>query len=212
MKKPLFKRWTTYLYAFLAIVLLGIILPDPPEIEPSKVESAQSEEKSAGKKEVAAELTETEKATAEADAKAQAKKDEEAAARIAEITKRNEAEAAKKAAEQAQADADAKVTAAMAAEAEEEIMQDALQAVIALSEGVVVDIAQGPGEDWEIVYATISDAWYLAEEYEKERFAETYGAAIKAALNEKPTFVNFYDTYGKEVASEKMFGGYKIKR
>ncbi|MGF9711701.1 hypothetical protein [Paenibacillus naphthalenovorans] len=72
-------------------------------------------------------------------------------------------------------------------------------------------------EDWAMVNVVVSDGWYGAQDFEKERFAEQIGRAIGnavkgAGLHKDAAAVYFVDTYGKTVASPKVFGGYDIKR
>lgn len=101
-----------------------------------------------------------------------------------------------------------------------ELFASALEELVAASEGVIVDVQPYmPEEGWKIVKVIVSDAWYYSQEYEKERFAEQVAGAVtnvikNAGIVEKDAHVSvyFYDTYGKELASPKLLGGYKIKR
>lgn len=70
-----------------------------------------------------------------------------------------------------------------------------------------------------IVSVTVSDTWYHSPEHDKERFAEQVSNTIKTLLissekvkSDDYISVYFYDTYGKELASPKLTGGYKIKK
>lgn len=71
---------------------------------------------------------------------------------------------------------------------------------------------------WSIIDVVVPDAWYYLEEFQKERYCSNVGDYIKSALitggvaeNEAGCSVHFFDVAGEEVASSKMFGGYKIK-
>ena len=92
--------------------------------------------------------------------------------------------------------------------------KESLQAIIDLSEGVVIDIKPSPygTGDWSTTWVVVSDAWYDSPEHEQERFAESVGAAVKMAIGEDALLVHFYDSYDKELAKEKVMGGYKLKR
>lgn len=102
----------------------------------------------------------------------------------------------------------------------DELFIAALNELIEISDGVIVKIQPHFKDgDWSSVAVTVSDAWYYSAEYEKERFAEQVGTMVEAIVknaakvsSDKYVSVYFYDTYGKELASPKVFGGYKIKR
>ncbi len=99
----------------------------------------------------------------------------------------------------------------------EKLFVDSMKELIKASNGVIKKIE--PIESWQLIYVTVSDSWYLSPDYEKERFAETVSSTIETIVKnagkiDKDSYVSvyFYDTYGKELASPKLFGGYKIKR
>lgn len=158
MKKPFYKRWTTYLYVFLAIVVIGAILPDSDD-EPAEVVA-----------ETVAQPTAEEKAAAEE----QAKKDAEAAARIAEISKKNEAEAAKKAEAKAKAEAEEQAAAAHRASA----LREAYDRLIAESDGVIVSIE--PEDDYEIVNVRLTDDFAYLPVSLKQQFVDDFGGRIES--------------------------------
>lgn len=100
-------------------------------------------------------------------------------------------------------------------------MNESLLLLIELSEGVIIDIRQSPYSslEWQQMQVVVSDAWYESPEHEKERFAESVSAAVESAIyqsgivkTDQSILTDFYDSYDKELASEKVFGGYKIKR
>lgn len=89
-------------------------------------------------------------------------------------------------------------------------------------EGGVISInprtIDGEIYSWSIIDVVVPDAWYYLEEFQKERYCSNVGDYVKSALitggvaeNEAGCSVNFFDVAGEEVASSKMFGGYKIK-
>ncbi|QBK24966.1 hypothetical protein [Ureibacillus thermophilus] len=89
--------------------------------------------------------------------------------------------------------------------------------MISVSEGVLIDIRPMSGDDWGIVDVIVSDVWYYTPEHEKERFAESVGTAVeKVVINsgkaDGSVMVYFKDGYGKELATPKILGGYKIQR
>lgn len=101
-----------------------------------------------------------------------------------------------------------------------ELFVAAMNELINTSNGVIVNIQPHFQDgDWSSVAVTVSDAWYFSQDYEKERFAEQVGGAIQKIVTSAGRVksgdlvsVYFYDAYGKELASPKLLGGYKIKR
>lgn len=99
-------------------------------------------------------------------------------------------------------------------------LQLILDEIIAAMNGVILDIRANPyTEDWSQAEVIVSDDWYYSPEHEKERFAEMIGNTVKMAIYESGVktkdeiiLVKFYDAHYKELASEKLFGGYKIIR
>jgi len=216
-KKPFYKRWRVYVYTFAAIVLFGWIIDFNDGTDANDVEVAaetEVEAKVEAKVPVVAVKT-PEEIAAEAEVVAAKKKaDEEKAAEAAKV--------------KAESDAEAKVAAvakkARAAEKEATVAEDfetEIMLIRAATEGVVVAIEKSPyGVDsWTQTWVTVSDAWYDSEPHVKERFADTIGAQVKASLyatgavkEGDSILVHFYDTHAKELAKEKIFGGYDIKR
>ncbi|MGN7387786.1 hypothetical protein [Sporosarcina sp. SAFN-015] len=201
MKKPFYKRWATYLYAFLAIVLLGMILPDAPDGKPAAENIAEA----------AAEPTAEEKAAAEE----QAKKDAEAAARIAEITKKNEAEAAKKAQAKAAEDAKAEEQAAQQTAA----LSEAYDRLIAESDGVIVSIVAE--SDYEIVNVRLTDDFAYLPVTLRQQFVDDFGGRIESNTRAQMfegrgssdfVYVYFVNSKGEHLAETKhLERGWKVK-
>lgn len=105
--------------------------------------------------------------------------------------------------------------------ASKEKLDNAINEMINVSKGIIKSIQPSDlkNEDWRIVRVVVSDNWYYSEDYEKERFAEQIGEMVKKMVlssgivpDDKVISVYFYDSYNKELASPKTFGGYKIKR
>lgn len=149
------------------------------------------------------------------------KKETEEKLKLEEEKKKEEL--AKKEAEKVKAEEKKKIEAAKVAEktAMEDELSQSLQLLIELSEGVVIDIRQSPytSLEWQQVQVIVSDAWYESPEHEKERFAENVSGLVEAAIyqsglvkSDQSILTDFIDSYDKELASEKVFGGYKIKR
>lgn len=99
----------------------------------------------------------------------------------------------------------------------DKLFVDAMQDVIKISDGVIKKIK--PVDSWQLIYVTVNDNWYFSPDYEKERFAETVSSTIETLVRnagkvgkDQVVSVYFYDAYGKELASPKLLGGYKIKR
>lgn len=195
-KKPWYKRWKVWGYTFGAIVLLGFIL-----------EVSGYNEKQA--------VIEAEEAAARAEeaAKKKAEKDAEREAQLAEIDAQI-AEEERLAEEKAAEEAEKAVKVSAEKEQIDAEIRDSLQAIVDMPDSVVLDIKPSPYGDgsWETIWVVVSDAWYNSAEHEKERFAETVGDAVRFATNGEAMFVHFYDTYDKELAKEKVMGGYKIIR
>lgn len=97
----------------------------------------------------------------------------------------------------------------------DESFNAAIDEIISVGEGIILSISPRY-DNWEIVNIIISDDWYYSPEHEKERFVEQVGGAVENIIlsSEKASGsvnVYFVDTFGKDLATPKMFGGYKIK-
>lgn len=105
-------------------------------------------------------------------------------------------------------------------EEEIDLFLSTLDTYIEMSDGVLISIQPHlEDSDWRVIAVTVSDAWYYSEEFEKERFAEITSKTIKEAVKgfnlvekDKSILVTFFDINGKELATPKAFGEYKIKR
>ena len=90
----------------------------------------------------------------------------------------------------------------------------AMQGLIALSDGVIIEVKTARKDDCSIIHVIVSDAWYNSEEYQKERFAESVAEVIESISSESgvsnSVSVYFYDANDKRLAEPKLFGGHKI--
>jgi len=223
------------LIATSCFVLMAICasLDDTP-IENQAVEKKEAKEAvTSSKKEAEIEkdkqetLDNEDKAKVTASSEVEDKKKEEEKLKVEEEKKKEELakqeELARQEAEKVKAEEDKKKEAEKVANkvSQEEQVNKAFQLIIEISEGNVIAIRQSPysGLEWQQMQVLVSDAWYNTPEHEKERFAESVGTAVKVAIYEsgiiktdKSILVDFVDQYDKELATEKLFGGYEIKR
>lgn len=73
---------------------------------------------------------------------------------------------------------------------------------------------------WSQIDVTVSDAWYYSQDFQKERFVESYGSLISQVIldyiyvitGEDSVFVYFIDEFGTRLASPKLLGGWKIEQ
>ncbi|PID16825.1 hypothetical protein CSV63_02760 [Sporosarcina sp. P34] len=94
--------------------------------------------------------------------------------------------------------------------------ENSILELIELSGGIITKIYPAE-EDWSIVKVVVSDTWYISADHEKERFVEQVGGTIEkyvigAGKTDGVVHTYFVDSYGKELATPKILGGYKIKR
>lgn len=204
MKKPWYKRWKVWGYMWAALIVIGILVPENVEPEVvAEVEKQKTVEVAADKTpgEIALEADEERRLAEAKKAEAKVKVEADAKAKVAADAKK--AKAAEKA---------ANVTEALATE---------IALIKELTQGIVIAVEKSPygQDDWMITWVTVSDDWYDSEIHVKERFADQIGAQVKSSLyaagavkKGDPILVHFYDTHAKELAKEKIFGGYDIKR
>lgn len=96
-------------------------------------------------------------------------------------------------------------------------LREALKQVVEQADGIILN-SKRRDEDWSSINVTVSDSWYSAQEYQKKRFVERYGTLISDIvlkymyiIGKDNVFIYFIDEFGTELASPKLFGGYKIK-
>lgn len=103
---------------------------------------------------------------------------------------------------------------------QDELFVQALSELKNVSNGIIIDVMPYfEKDDWSAVAVIVSDAWYNSAEHEKERFAEQTGEVIETIVKNtgrlksgQSARVYFLDSFKKELATPKMFGGYKIVR
>jgi len=96
----------------------------------------------------------------------------------------------------------------------------AVNELINKSDGIIVDVSPRHGDgSWKFVNVFISDTWYYSPDHEKERLAEQLGSTMQNIIwntgkvdNDESIMVYLVDTYGKDLATPKILGGYNIKR
>lgn len=94
------------------------------------------------------------------------------------------------------------------------LFKEAITELIDVSEGFIISI-ESRYDNWSLTNVVVSDSWYYSPDHEKERFAEQVGATVKQLVinsgKNDSTSVYFVDSYGKDIATPKIFGGYKLK-
>ncbi|MEH7122075.1 hypothetical protein V7127_02400 [Bacillus sp. JJ1773] len=94
----------------------------------------------------------------------------------------------------------------------------AIDEIINTGNGLILDVSPRYDNEWKMVNVVVSDTWYYSADHEKERFAETLGEIVQnlvinfSKTDENVVMVYFVDSYGKDLATPKVFGGYDIKR
>ncbi|QIG62551.1 hypothetical protein [Sporosarcina phage Lietuvens] len=209
-KKPFYMRgkfWKWFIIVTIALNVFGAIYNVTPA---GKAAIAEQEAEVVAKEQAAAERKAEREAKAEERAAVKAEKAEAKA--VADSKRDAELEQTIAAYEKEEAEKTEK--AEVMAEMRDENIPAGLQEIVDGSNGVVVKIVKQPGrDDWGVLYVYVSDDWYATPEHEKERFVEAVGNAAKSkVVGEDHVLVNFYDTYEKVLATEKAFGGWKIKR
>jgi hypothetical protein len=146
-----------------------------------------------------AEMEAAEAAEVKAQDEAAAKKKAEAEAKKAEEKKAKEAEAAKE-----KAEIDAIIV----------LFQEAGAEMVASSNGIIADVNIAYNTNHFNVEVFVDEAtWAVSNESEKMSFATTVGTSIENALSPHSTYVDIVSAANKDVvASQKLFGGWKIKR
>lgn len=108
----------------------------------------------------------------------------------------------------------------IAKEVQDKAFDSAIKELKEVSGGVIIDVYPRLEEnDWGVVSAVINDTWYTSAEHEKERFAEQLSETVETIIrnsgkvdSNESVMVYLVDSYNKDLATPKMFGGYKIKR
>ncbi|MBY0222743.1 hypothetical protein [Sporosarcina aquimarina] len=85
-----------------------------------------------------------------------------------------------------------------------------------LGGGIILDVKPRQG-NWDIVNVVISDAWYYSPDHEKERFVDQIGELVMNLVNNSGKYedlvsVYFVDSYGSDLATPRILGGWKLKK
>lgn len=95
----------------------------------------------------------------------------------------------------------------------DEIFKTESQELIGRTNGIVRTIKPFEEGSWLSVDVVVNDKWYQVDMEAKERFANAFSNLtvnmVERIYDTRPG-VHFVDAFGKEVASPKMLGGYKI--
>lgn len=87
---------------------------------------------------------------------------------------------------------------------------------ISMSEGLVIDIKPFIENGWDVMHVVIDNSWYLQNDGQKQNIVETLGPIIESFVVDSGlsdySVIKFFDLNGSNVASQKMFGGYEIKK
>jgi hypothetical protein len=153
--------------------------------------SPSEEERAKTEAAEAAEMKAQDEAAAKKKAKAEAKKAEEKKAKEAEEAKEK-------------AEIDAIIV----------LFQETGAEMVANSNGVISDVNITYNVNHFAVDVFVDEAtWAVSNESEKMSFATTVGTSIENALSPHSTYVDIVSAANKDVvASQKLFGGWKIKR
>lgn len=99
-----------------------------------------------------------------------------------------------------------------------EKMTAKLKEIYKQADGIILKIK--PRENsWSQIDVTVSDTWYYSQDFQKERFVETYGTLISQVIldyiyiitGEDRVYVYFVDEFGARLASPKLFEGWKVE-
>ncbi|AIQ37193.1 hypothetical protein R50345_22665 [Paenibacillus sp. FSL R5-0345] len=99
-----------------------------------------------------------------------------------------------------------------------EKMTAKLKEIYKQADGIILKIK--PRENsWSQIDVTVSDTWYYSQDFQKERFVETYGTLISQVIldykyiitGDERVYVYFVDEFGTRLASPKLFEGWKVE-
>ncbi|WP_340025065.1 hypothetical protein MHI24_07735 [Paenibacillus sp. FSL K6-1096] len=99
-----------------------------------------------------------------------------------------------------------------------EKMTAKLKGIYKQADGAILEI-KPRDNGWSQIDVTISDSWYYSQDFQKERFIESYGTLISQTIldykyvitDDDRVYVYFIDEYGTRFASPKLFEGWKVK-
>ncbi|MEK4850684.1 hypothetical protein NST04_12650 [Paenibacillus sp. FSL H7-0756] len=99
-----------------------------------------------------------------------------------------------------------------------EKMAAKLKEIYKQADGAILKI-KPRDNSWSQIDVTVSDSWYNSQDFQKERFVESYGNLISQVVldykyvitGDDRVFVYFIDEFGTRLASPKLFEGWKVK-
>lgn len=94
-----------------------------------------------------------------------------------------------------------------------------LKEIYKQADGVILKI-KPRDTSWSQIDVTISDSWYYSQDFQKERFVESFGVLISQVIVDHifvitggdMVSVYFVDEFGTRLASPKLMGGWKIEQ
>jgi len=99
-----------------------------------------------------------------------------------------------------------------------EKMTAKLKEIYKQADGAILEI-KPRDNSWSQIDVTVSDSWYSSQDFQKERFVESYGTLISQVIlesvyvitGEERVYVYFIDQFGTRLASPRLLEGWKIK-
>lgn len=99
-----------------------------------------------------------------------------------------------------------------------EKMTAKLKEIYKEADGAILEI-NPRDNNWSQIDVTVSDSWYYSQNFQKERFVESYGTLISQTIldykyvitGDDRVYVYFKDEFGTRLASPKLFEGWKLE-
>lgn len=99
-----------------------------------------------------------------------------------------------------------------------EKMSAKLKEIYKQADGAILEI-KPRDNSWSQIDVTVSDSWYYSQDFQKERFVESYGTLISQVIlesvyvitGEGRVYVYFIDEFGTRLASPRLQEGWKIE-
>ncbi|WP_155979455.1 hypothetical protein [Sporosarcina ureae] len=93
---------------------------------------------------------------------------------------------------------------------------EAISELKTMRDGIILDV-RPRYDDWGSVNVVVSESWYYSPEHEKERFVDQLGELVGNMVKntgkyEDHVSVYFVDSYGADLTTPKVWGGWKIKK
>lgn len=99
-----------------------------------------------------------------------------------------------------------------------EKMTAKLKEIYKQADGAILEI-KPRDNSWSQIDVTVSDSWYSSQDFQKERFVESYGTLISQVIlesvyvitGEERVYVYFIDQFGTRLASPRLLESWKIE-